>query len=759
MNLSPAQRAPRADRAAGAIRLLFITSPALLLAACGGAGGPGPASLSSSTPPAQPAPVVVAPPAPAANHDTAEYRRSTAAVGANVLPAWNSGASGAGVTIGIIDSGLTDTLGEFTGRISSASRDVTGQGRSLADPTGHGTAVAAVAAAARNDSGMSGIAPAATLAVMRADSGDCADGCRFTDSALATGVDAAVAAGAKVINISLSGSNANLTLRNAFAKAAAAGTVLVLSAGNSGESDVAALAQAALASAGAGNVIIAGAADGSGAIASFSNRAGSAQANYLTAPGVSVRSFNHQGEAALYSGTSFAAPTVTGAVALLAHSFPNLSASKIVEILLASADDAGDKGTDAVYGRGLLNVGKAMAPSGPTSLAGTTIPVAMTDAGSLGGAFGDGISTASALSSIPVTDAHDRHYAVSPGRTLRTASAARLAGRLESASLATASTSARIGGYSLALQIRASDRADRAGIDGFRDQDRSVAHLGFAQRGLDARAGSLNPLRETRLSFSGEGPVGLVLATGRMASESLPGASAGGFITDDGLSPDDGTGTRGRLLLMAEHHRGPLTLAMAASQRSFSLTRIDGLGRTARQDRLTLAAAYDKGPWRLALHATSSNDDGALLGTRLAPAFGLLGGQTLAIGGAAGFETGGYTLRLAATTGWTEPRLADNMLLKSGGRLRTQSWSVAGTAPVGPGVLSLRFAGPVVVTGGQFLLANGTPLAARANARETAAELGYSLGRLSVAAYQRNDAGNMAGRRDRGAAFTWRAGF
>ena len=734
------------------LRLALIAAPAMLLAACGGAGGPGPSSVSSGTPPA-PAPT------PTVNYDTAEYRRSSAAVDSGVLPAWQAGVSGAGVTIGFIDSGLTDALGEFTGRISALSRDVTGQGRSLADSSGHGTAVAGVAAAARNESGIVGLAPGVTIAMMRADNGDCANGCRYTDSALAAGMDAAVAAGAKVVNISLGGSSANTALRSAFARAAAAGTVIVISAGNDGNREVDPLPAAALAAGSGANVIIVGSASPSGTISSFSNRAGSSQSNYILALGEDVRSFDNEGTAYLYSGTSFAAPSVTAAVALLAQAFPNLSASRLVELVLSSADDAGDIGTDSIYGRGLLNIGRAMAPSGATSLAGTSIPVLLTPSGSLGSAFGNGLATSSGLSGIPITDRFDRLYTVSLGQSLRPASPSRLVGRLASAGLQSASTELHGGPVSVSLLLRATDQVDQAGVDHFRNDDHSVAHLGFAQRGVDARAGSRNPLSETRLRVQATGGLGFVAATGRLAAESLPGAVAGGFVADDGLSPDEGTGVNGRQLLMAEHRQGAFAFALAASQRRYSLPRSNGLSHDAMQSRVTLAAAYARGPWRLALHAADLQDDGALLGTRLSESFGLLGGRTRSLGLAAGYERGGYALRLAGSQGWVDPRFAEAGLLAASDKLRVQSWSLTGEAPAGPGRLSLRVAGPMAVSGGRFLLANGTPVAVAATARETATELGYAVGSLSLAAFHRQNAGNLPGLADTGAAFTFRTDF
>ena len=756
------QRARIARMSPAAFRLLLVGSLGLPLAACGGAGGPAPAPLSSTpaavTPPPPPTPT----PNPAINYDTAEYRRSTAPVQSGAITAWQAGATGSGVTIGFIDSGINASSPEFAGRIASASRDVSGQGRSVQDVSGHGTAVAAVAAAGRNESGILGVAFAATIAAFRADNGQCNDGCSYTDSAIAAGLDAAVGAGARVVNISLGGSSASPALRNSFNRTVNAGTVIVISAGNDGEAQPDPLPVAAVNATGSGNIIIVGSIDSSGAMSSFSNRAGLAQANFLVAVGEGVRSFDQTGQAFLYSGTSFAAPTVSGAVALLAQAFPNLTGTRIAEILFTTADDLGAPGTDPVFGRGRLNITRAMSPIGQTSLAGTAVPVSPLAAGSLGSAMGNGLSTGSGLRAVPIMDAFDRAYTVALGSTMRPAPAGRLAGRLESARLETTETSLADGGITGRLALRAVPFRERVAADSFRDTDTPEAHLGFAQRGVDRLAAARNPLRETRLALR-KGSAGLTFASGRLAGDVLPGAAIGGFVAEDGLSAEEGTGTAGRQLVMADLSRGRLTMAFGAESRRILLPSVLGLGNTARQDRLLMAAAWGQGPLQLALQAADVQDAGALLGTRLDPSFGLLGGRTQTLGGAATLGSGGYSLRLAGTQGWVSPATSGAGLLRADGALRTQGWSATATLPMGPGLVSARMAQPLAVTAGQFLLANGTPVAAGVTAREQVMELGFDTALfgspLSLAAYQRRNAGNLPGLSDRGAALTWRTAF
>jgi hypothetical protein len=696
------------------------------------------------------------------NFDTAEYRRSQAPVQSGAITAWQAGATGSGVTIAFIDSGIDATSAEFAGRISAASRDVSGAGRSVQDVSGHGTAVAGVAAAARNNSGSMGVAFDATIAMFRADNGQCSDGCSYTDSAITAGLDATVAAGARVVNISLGGSSAGTALRNAFNRTVNAGTVVVISAGNDGEAQPDPLAVAAVNATGSGNIIIAGSIDSNGQISSFSNRAGSAQGNYLVAVGEGVRSFDHTGQAFLYSGTSFAAPTVSGAAALLAQAFPNLTGTRIAEILFISADDLGAPGPDPVFGRGRLNIARAMSPIGQTSLAGTAIAVSPLAAGALGSAMGDGLSKTSGLATVPVTDAFDRLYTFALGARLRTAPAGRLAGRLASARLETTETALSDGPIAGRMSLRAIPFRDRPGAEAFRDSDMAQAHLGLAQRGVDARAAGRNPLRETRLQLrSGAG--GLTFASGRLAGEALPGAAGGGFVAEDGLAPDEGTGLAGRQLVMADVSRGGLTLAFGAESRRMLLPPTAGLSDTARQDRLFAAAAWARGPLQLSVQTADIQDMGALLGTRLNPSFGLLGGRTQTLGAAAAVGRGGFGLRLAGTRGWVTPALADAGLLRSDGALATQGWSATATLPLGGSLISARLAQPLAVTGGRFLLANGTPVEARVAAQEQLLEIGIDTplfgAPLSIAAFGRRNAGNLEGVSDRGAALRWQRAF
>ncbi len=114
-----------------------------------------------------------------------------------------------------------------------------------------------------------------------------------------------------------------------------------------------------------------------GLISDSSNHCGVTQNYCLAAPGELLVStgFNPENPDAdnLYSagsGTSYAAPFVTGAVAVLKGAFPYLTGEEITQILFASARDLGEVGVDTVYGHGMLDLERATRPLGTT-----TIPV------------------------------------------------------------------------------------------------------------------------------------------------------------------------------------------------------------------------------------------------------------------------------------------------------------------------------------------------------------------------------------------------
>lgn len=100
--------------------------------------------------------------------------------------------------------------------------------------------------------------------------------------------------------------------------------------------------------------------DNYGKIAWYSNQCGITQNYCIAAPG-SGWDTNTQSYA---SGTSFATPVISGAIAVIKEAFPYMNATEITSLLFTTAQDLGTPGIDSVYGWGLLDMEKATNPIG-----------------------------------------------------------------------------------------------------------------------------------------------------------------------------------------------------------------------------------------------------------------------------------------------------------------------------------------------------------------------------------------------------------
>lgn len=95
--------------------------------------------------------------------------------------------------------------------------------------------------------------------------------------------------------------------------------------------------------------------DGSTHLAGYSLSAGMLKNDFIVAHDDIYRANDGQ-------GTSFAAPRVAGAAALVRHKFPSLNGPNLKQVMLRSADDLGEKGPDEIYGHGKLNILSALSP-------------------------------------------------------------------------------------------------------------------------------------------------------------------------------------------------------------------------------------------------------------------------------------------------------------------------------------------------------------------------------------------------------------
>lgn len=345
-----------------------------------------------------------------------EYSWSTTVNQLGMRNIHNQGILGQGVIISMIDTGLNTANPEFQ---NIGSRLLTGynavDGSSdITDSIGHGTHTTGIAAAAGNGTGMYGVAPGASILMVKVFNGGTASA-----SAINRGIDYASSQGARVINLSL---GAPTPIGDGSLRAVAAGNnaVVVIAAGNDSAATPNWPGHYAKESWTNGTILVVGAVDANKRIASFSNKAGDTAQYFLVAPGVSIISSYNTGYAYL-TGTSMAAPAVSGAAALVTGYWPYLRANQVASILLNTADDLGAPGVDAVYGRGMLNVNRALSPIGSytyrTANGGRTT-VSLSTAGVTG--TRPSVSTPSAFKGLTtqVFDDYGRNYTSDEGAAL-----------------------------------------------------------------------------------------------------------------------------------------------------------------------------------------------------------------------------------------------------------------------------------------------------------------------------------------------------
>ncbi len=310
------------------------------------------------------------------------------ATNADRVPLWVEQAAAA-VTIAVVDTGADLKAPDLAAKSPTTFNVVDGRTR-VRDDVGHGTFVSSLAAGSiSNGEGIAGFGGEAHLMILKANRGPRS----FDDVDEATAIVWAVDHGARIVNLSLGGPETSNVERSAIEYAVANGVLLVAAAGNGhAQGDrpeyPAALLQPVGSDGAPGTGLSVGASDRSGARASFSN-AGSTVS--LVAPGASVLgaiaasstlSFqrvalpgSHAGRYGYGSGTSYAAPQVAGAAALVWAANPLLTAAQVAEVLRRSATGGGAWNPDTGYG--VLDVAGAVTLAGATT--GTATPAVRLD--------------------------------------------------------------------------------------------------------------------------------------------------------------------------------------------------------------------------------------------------------------------------------------------------------------------------------------------------------------------------------------------
>lgn len=252
---------------------------------------------------------------------------------------------GSGVKVAIIDTGIVSGNSQLSPAIAGGQDFSKSGGVYKADVDGHGTFVASIIAAQKSDrNGMVGIAPGVKLLIYREAGCKVQGGNREPD--MADAINAAVAAGARVINISQAGYVADDGLKAAVVNAYRKNVLIVVAAGNFGNSD----ARDPNSNTDYGSnpttypaayvpyLLTVGAAGQDGSVAAFSETGPFVG---VTAPGVGVGGLFPDGKIHHVDGTSFAAPYVSGIAALLIAKHPSWSVQTIMRVLEATANGNG----------------------------------------------------------------------------------------------------------------------------------------------------------------------------------------------------------------------------------------------------------------------------------------------------------------------------------------------------------------------------------------------------------------------------------
>lgn len=360
----------------------------------------------------------------------------------NAQYAYDRGITGKGVTIAIIDSANLYEQPEFAGRISPDSKAMDfrfarcgdcpaetvnfGKG----DIVGHGTAVSAIAAAAKDGKGIHGVAYDATILSIRTDSakeilasGSLEGGGIVNTQVLPAAIIYAVDKGAFVVSMSLNGRSGNdysAEYRTAMDHVRTNDRLFVQSVSNwNGDDSFAGTETEVMVGSDFANkdwFLFGIRVDENLRAVPTNGNPGALADRTLAVVANNIKSIDTSGNVIPVDGNSFAAPAIAGAAALLKQYWPTLGGREISRILLDTARDLGEPGVDKVYGVGLLDIENALKAQAPAaSFANAGQVLARYSSVSLSAPFGGSAGAArlgAAVGSMSVLDRYGRDFAM-----------------------------------------------------------------------------------------------------------------------------------------------------------------------------------------------------------------------------------------------------------------------------------------------------------------------------------------------------------
>lgn len=268
-------------------------------------------------------------------------------------------ATGSGVTVAVIDSGVDDKHAQLSGQVAKGADFLFSGGTGRRDCVGHGTQVASIIAARKVDRvGFRGLAPGARILPVRiSEKQELVDGTATGETVsaadFARSIDWAVDHDARVINLSVVLYQDDAAVRAAIARAVRADVVVVAAAGNQNDKGNPRPYPAAY-----DGVL------GVGAIVQDGTRLPQSQVGGyvdVVAPGGGViAAMTGGGQVGELNGTSFATPFVSATAALLRQYYPTLSAPGIIRRIKATADPTPGGKDSTAYGAGVLNPYRAL---------------------------------------------------------------------------------------------------------------------------------------------------------------------------------------------------------------------------------------------------------------------------------------------------------------------------------------------------------------------------------------------------------------